>query len=356
MFANHPFSRISFYPLRLILVAEMVESGEIVGVVRGCIKTIGSHSGSLFKMGCVLGLRVSPTYRKGVGQKLVSSVEEWMVRNGAKYSFVATEKNNTASTNLFSLKCHYLNLTSLLIFVQPTSFPHNHVSAATATRQVKIQKLNIAQAISLYTRTLKHKDLYLTDMDLILKEKLSLGTWVTYYKDDGNWELDNETSNFPTSWIVFSLWNTCEADKLHVRSKSKPFRVLIHSTLNHARDKIFPCLRIPVSDSLLRPFGFLFMYGLHGVGDNLGELMECAWRFTSRLGESMKDCKVVITELGFGDPLAKLVPRTASMSCIDDLWYIKRLSGLSDEKDDDDDDEVLLKGQVRNVFVDPRDF
>ncbi|XP_028751732.1 probable N-acetyltransferase HLS1 [Neltuma alba] len=293
--------------------------------------------------------------RKGVGQKLVNSVEEWMLRNGAEYSFVATEKNNTASTNLFSLKCHYLNLTSLHIFVHPTTFPPSGhiVSGAGATsRQVKVQKLNITQAISLYTRTLKHKDLYLTDMDLILKEKLSLGTWVAYYKDDGNWELDNETNNVPTSWIVFSIWNTCEAYKLQVRSKYKPFRVLIHTTLNHARDKIFPCLRIPVSDSLSRPFGFLFMYGLHGEGDNLGELMECAWRFTSRLGEKMKDCKVVITELGFGDPLAKLVPQTASMSCVDDLWYIKRLSRQSDE----DEDELLMKGQVRNVFVDPRDF
>lgn len=203
-------------------------------------------------------------------------------------------------------------------------------------------------------------------MDLILKEKLSLGTWVTYYKEDGNnynynWEeLDNETSNLPNSWLVFSIWNTCEAYKLQVRSEYKPFRVLINTTLNHAREKMFPCLKNPnVSGSLSRrrPFGFLFMYGLHGEGDNLGELMECAWRFTSRLGESMKEyCKVVITELGFGDPLAKLVPQTASMSCIDDLWYIKKLSGQSGSDDENNEDEVLMKGQVRNVFVDPRDF
>ncbi|KAK4265901.1 hypothetical protein QN277_026891 [Acacia crassicarpa] len=366
LLSNHPFSRICFYPLRLILVAEVVESGEIVGVVRGCIKTIGSHSGSLFKIGCLLGLRVSPTFRrKGVGQKLVNSAEEWMLRNGAEYSFLATEKNNTASTNLFSLKCHYLYLTSLHIFVHPTTSPLNHISTATSSRQVKVQKLNISQAISLYTRTLKHKDLYLTDMDLILKEKLSLGTWVTYYKEDGNWEVENETSNVPNSWIVFSVWNTCEACKLQVRSKYKPFRVIINTTLNHAREKIkmFPCLRIPnvsnspSSSSRRRPFGFLFIYGLHGEGDNLGELMECAWRFTSRLGESMKDyCKVVITELGFGDPLAKLVPQTPSMSCIDDLWYIKSLSSAAQSNENEEDDKVLLNGQVRNVFVDPRDF
>lgn len=44
-------------------VAELLENGELVGVVRGCIKSVGTHSGSVFKMGCILGLRVSPTYR-----------------------------------------------------------------------------------------------------------------------------------------------------------------------------------------------------------------------------------------------------------------------------------------------------
>ena len=106
------------------------------------------------------------------------------------------------------------------------------------------------------------------------------------------------------------------------------------------------------SDSLCRPFGFLFIYGIYGEGVNLGELMESMWRFTSRVGEAMRDCRVVITELGFGDPLANHVPQTDSMSCIDDLWYTKRLSSHGDENVD----ELMMNGQVRNVFVDPRDF
>ncbi|KAI9070499.1 hypothetical protein K1719_036907 [Acacia pycnantha] len=73
--------------------------------------------------------------------------------------------------------------------------------------------------------------------------------------------------------------------------------------------------------SLSRPFGFLFIYGLHGEGENLGELMESICRFTSRLGENMKGWKVIMTELGFGDPLVNIVPHTDSMSCIEDLWY-----------------------------------
>lgn len=80
--------------------------------------------------------------------------------------------------------------------------------------------------------------------------------------------------------------------------------------------------------------------------------MESMWRFTSRVGEAMRDCRVVITELGFGDPLANHVPQTDSMSCIDDLWYTKRLSSHGDENVD----ELMMNGQVRNVFVDPRDF
>ncbi|KAK7387996.1 hypothetical protein VNO78_22795 [Psophocarpus tetragonolobus] len=348
-----PLSRIRFYPLHVMLVAELLESKELVGVVRGCIKSMHTPSESLLKIGCILGLRVSPTHRrKGIGLKLVTSVEEWMLRNGAEYAFLATEKNNDASRNLFTNKCKYVSLSSLVIFVHPINFPAKHIC-----KDIKIEKVNIEQAISFYRRTLRAKELYPLDMDAILKEKLSLGTWVSYYRDEGWLNLqkmieseDLIRNEMSSSWIIFSIWNTCEAYKLQLK-KSQPLRFL-HATLNHARDKIFPCLRMSVSGSLCRPFGFLFLYGLHGEGENLGELMESIWRFTSRLGESLTDCRVVITELGFGDTLVNHVPQTASMSCIDDIWYTKRISSHSDEKDD----ELLMKRHIGNVFIDPRDF
>ncbi|KAG5023792.1 hypothetical protein AAZX31_07G222000 [Glycine max] len=353
---DDPLSRIRFYPLHVMLVAELLESKELVGVVRGCIKSMRTPSESLLKIGCILGLRVSPTHRrKGVGLKLVNSVEEWMLRNGAEYAFLATEKNNNASINLFTNKCKYMSLSSLVIFVHPIiSFPAKHIS-----KDIKIEKVNMDQAISLYRRTLRAKELYPLDMDSILKEKLSLGTWVSYYKDEGcrlNLQrmVESEdiiTNEITSSWIIFSIWNTYEAYKLQLKKSQTTLR-LLHTTLNHARDKIFPCLRMSVSESLCTPFGFLFLYGLHGEGENLGELMESIWRFTSRLGESLKDCRVVITELGFGDPLVNHVPQTASMSCFDDIWYTKRISSHGDEKDD----ELLMKRQIGNVFVDPRDF
>lgn len=291
--------------------------------------------------------------RKGVALRLVTAVEEWMVRNGAEYAFLATEKSNDASKNLFTIKCNYVNLSSLVIFVQPTSTLPKQIS-----RDIKIEKVDIDLAFSLYRRTLKTKDLYPLDMDVILKEKLSLGTWVCYYKEEGwinlltkvNDEKDLISNEATSSWVIFSIWNTCEAYKLQVK-KSQLLRFLL-TTLNHAREKVFPCLKMSVSDSLCTSFGFLFLYGIYGEGENLGELMESMWRFTSRVGESMRDCRVVITELGFGDPLANHVPQTASMSSIDDLWYTKKLSSDGDSCID----EFLMKGQVGNVIVDPRDF
>lgn len=44
-------------------VAELLESKELVGVVRGCIKSLRTPSESLLKIGCILGLRVSPSHR-----------------------------------------------------------------------------------------------------------------------------------------------------------------------------------------------------------------------------------------------------------------------------------------------------
>lgn len=48
----------------VLKVAEMANHEELVGVVRGCIKKLGfSLRSSHLKMGCILGLRVSPRHR-----------------------------------------------------------------------------------------------------------------------------------------------------------------------------------------------------------------------------------------------------------------------------------------------------
>lgn len=286
----------------------------------------------------------------GIGLKLVNSVEEWILRNGAHYTFLATEKNNIASINLFTIKCNYVNLSSLVIFVQPICPRENNIS-----QDIKIEKLHVDQAISLYKDRLRHKEVYPTDIDVILKEKHSLGTWVSYFRKDGWINLyskendQNHLSKSQSSWVVFSIWNTCETYKLQIR-KSHPLRFL-YTTLSHAKEKFFPCLKIPMNDSVPSSFGFLFLYGLHGEGENLGELMKSTWSFASRLGANLKDSKVIITELGVCDPLINHVPEDSSMSCINDLWFAKKLISHIDDRD-----ELLVKGQIGNVFVDPREF
>ncbi|KAL4290435.1 hypothetical protein GQ457_14G016950 [Hibiscus cannabinus] len=349
-----PLCRIRFFPLHLMLVAELRENGELVGVIRGCIKNVGTRFGNTdLKLGCILGLRVSPTHRRmGIGLKLVQAMEEWLIKNGAHYTFLATEKNNVASRNLFTAKCNYINLSSLVIFVQPVGFSMEDLS-----QDIKVEKLNISQAITLYDNKLKGKDLYLADMDAILKEKLSLGTWVSYFKQDewvGLHSKEKEgdiISTSPPSWLMFSIWNSCEAYKIHIKKPHYSFK-LFQEIVSHAREKILPCLKIPMCDcSVERPLGFLFLYGIHGEGERVGELMKAAWRFALRLGEGMKNCKMIITELGAADPLVEHVPHASSKSRIDDLWYFKKVNGSIN-----DEDQLGMTAELGNVVVDPRDF
>ncbi|KAK8333365.1 hypothetical protein V6Z11_A10G200800 [Gossypium hirsutum] len=284
-----PLCRIRFFPLHLLLVAELRENREIVGVIRGCIKHVGTKYGRTnVKLGCILGLRVSPTHR------------------------------------------------SLAIFVQPISF----AMELGISQDIKVEKLNIRQAISLYDNKLKGKDLYFTDIDAILKENLSLGTWIFYFKQD-EWiglhsedEDEDIISTVPPSWAMFSIWSSCEAYKIDIKKPHYPLK-LFHEILSHARDKILPCLKniIPICDySIEKPFGFLFLYGIHGEGEN--------------------DCKMIITELGVSDPMIKHVPHASSKSRIDDLWYFKKMNGSSIN----DENELAMMGELGNVVVDPRDF
>ncbi|XP_057475448.1 probable N-acetyltransferase HLS1 [Actinidia eriantha] len=349
-----PLSRIRFYNVHVMLVAELQKKRELVGMVRGCIKYVGTKfRGGHVQLGCILGLRVSPKHRRmGIGLKLLQSIEEWMMNNGAQYTFLATEEKNIASKNLFTLRCNYTKSSSLVIYLQPLS-----LHSKNQPQDIKIERLSTDQAISFYKNHVLAKDIYPTDIDTILKEKLSLGTWVSYFKEEGSIVLhnkeknENTSSETPSSWAIFSIWNTCEAYKLQIRSQEVKF---FKATLSQAKDKIFTCLKMPrfECESLDEPFGFLFLYGLHGEGERLGELMESIWVFASRLAENVKECKAIMVELAVSDPLRELVPKGSTISCINDLWYLKRVNSPAH----DDDDDLIAKGPFGNVFVDPRDF
>lgn len=271
-------------------------------------------------------------------------MEEWMNKNGASYTFAATEENNAASTNLFTLRGNYIKLSSLSIFVQRLNPPVNDLEEG-----INFEKLSTDQAISFYQTHVGAKDMYPTDIDMILKEKLSLGTWLCYFKED-NVKINDKNSRITgDSWAIFSIWNTCEAYKLQVKRSNYHSSPIKHAIKDDQENpKKMAC------DSIEKPFGFLFLFGLFGEGDGLGELVKSLWRFALKMAENVKDCKAIMTELGFSDPLLQHVPKEVSTVCIDDLWYAKKIEKCSSE--DDDPDDLVMKREVGNVFVDPRDF
>ncbi|XP_020114266.1 probable N-acetyltransferase HLS1 isoform X2 [Ananas comosus] len=353
-----PLCRVRLFPLHVMLVAEFVGVGEIVGVVRGCMKCVGTGLGAgNVWIGCILGLRVSPKHRRmGIGLKLMKSIEAWAVRNGAEYILLATDENNVASINLFSLKCHYVKLSSLAIFVQLTD---THPKIHAPSNDVAIEKLSIEQAILLYKDRLANEKFFPLDIDNILNEELSLGTWVSYYKGE-RWSglhckgKDGEfLNNTPSSWAVVSMWKTYDSYKFQV--KATPLFRCIHASLKQIGPNFLHCLRIPLACKLpLKLFGFLFLYGLHGEGDNVRELLNSLWCFAFNMVRDVRDCKAIVSEVSLNDPLYAHMPWVSSTSCINDIWFFKRV-GTSKGVMKGEENWVEMNPRV-HCFVDPRDF
>ncbi|KAF2593943.1 hypothetical protein F2Q70_00045748 [Brassica cretica] len=58
-----PVRRVRHFPCHTMLVAEYGEGRKMVGVVRGCVKTVTRGNSIYVKLAYVLGLRVSPSHR-----------------------------------------------------------------------------------------------------------------------------------------------------------------------------------------------------------------------------------------------------------------------------------------------------
>ncbi|KAI4338553.1 hypothetical protein MLD38_023598 [Melastoma candidum] len=346
-----PLCRIRCYPVHVMLVAEMCKTQEIIGVVQGCIKSMGTGNvRSCLTLGCLLGLRVSPRHRRmGIGSRLINSVEDWMMQNGATSSLLATEKTNTAAVNLFTVRSYYTVIGPLTIHIRGTGFPFK-----VSSQDTKIEKLHIDDAISFYNNKLPEKHLYPMDVDMILKEKLSLGTWICYFRDDEcvynvkKDKFEDFSSRTQGSWIVFSIWNTCKSYLLQMK-KSFPSNRRQNLCLGSGR--VLSCLKLKTTEPVEEPFGFLLLYGLHGEGPRLVELMRSVWKFAEKVARTIKHCKAITTELADADPLREHLPFDSCTTCIDDLWCLKHLGDRSGENH-----SPMIKGPMGNVFIDPRDF
>ncbi|CAL0330783.1 unnamed protein product [Lupinus luteus] len=361
-----PICRVRNSPTFNMLVAEIDE--EIVGMIRGCIKTVTcgkkqlnrqnnndsnptKHVPIYTKVAYILGLRVSPSHRKmRIGLKLVQTMEQWFRDNGAEYSYIATENDNVASVNLFTQKCGYSKFRTPSILVNPV-FAHK---AKTLTNKFTIIKLNQNDAESLYRNHFSTTEFFPRDIDSVLKNNLSLGTFVAVPRgsyDFNSWPGTNQfLLNPPQSWAVVSVWNCKKVFTLEVRGVSRFKRMLAKMT--RVLDRAMPWFGLPSVPNFFRPFGLHFMYGLGGDGPDSVQMVRALCGFAHNLAKE-NDCSVVATEVSSLEPLRLGVPHWKMLSCEEDLWCIKR---LGEDYSDGSVGDWTKSPPGLSIFVDPREF
>ncbi|KAL1540884.1 putative N-acetyltransferase HLS1 [Salvia divinorum] len=311
-----PVCRVRNSPASLMLVAELrmagdkdKSEGEIVGMIRGCIKTVtcgsnvsrnGKNCPTLplyTKLAYILGLRVSPSHRRmGIGLKLVQKMEEWPA-----------------------------------ILVQPV-----HAHRVSVTKKATITKLSPADAEALYRRRFATTEFFPRDIDAILNNKLCFGTFLAV-----------PPPGAAASWAVVSVWNCKDVFTLEVRGASRVRKALAGVT--RAVDKALPWLRLPSVPEVFRPFGLHFLFGLGGEGPDAVRYVKALCGLAHNLAREC-GCGVVATEVASGEPLRLGIPHWESLSCAEDLWCFKRLRGEHSVGD------WTKSPPGMSIFVDPREF
>ncbi|XP_021907872.1 probable N-acetyltransferase HLS1 isoform X1 [Carica papaya] len=362
-----PICRVRHSPAFLMLVAEMGETKEIVGMIRGCIKTVTcgkklSRNAKYnncneptkplpvyTKVAYILGLRVSPTHRRmGIGLKLVQRMEEWFRESGAEYSYMATENDNHASIKLFTNKCGYAKFRTPSILVNPV-FAHR----LSVSHRVTIIRVAPYDAELLYRHRFSTTEFFPRDIDSVLYNKLSLGTFVAVprgsYTEESWHGSEKFLSHPPESWAVLSVWNCKDVFRLEVRGASRIKRTLAKTT--RVVDRAFPFLRLPSIPEVFRPFGLHFLYGLGGEGPRAVKMVKALCSHAHNLAKD-GGCGVVATEVSSREPLKLGIPHWKMLSCDEDLWCIKR---LGEDYSDGAVGDWTKSPPGLSIFVDPRE-
>lgn len=363
-----PLCRIRHSPAFLMLVAELVEEDEeeeegkerreIVGMIRGCIKTVtcgkkhprpSSKSKPIpvfTKVAYILGLRVSPSHRRmGIAKKLVSKIEEWFVQNGAEYSYLATESDNQASVSLFTQKFAYSKFRTPSILVQPIFAHRVRVSS-----KFTILKLPPSDAEVLYRRKFSTTEFFPRDIDAVLSNRLTIATFLAVPRGYSWPGPDGFLSDPPESWAVVSVWNCSDVWRLEVKGASRVGKGLARTS--RVLDRALPWLRIPSFPELFRPFGLHFLYGLGGEGPRAVKMVNALCGVAHNLARE-RGCSLVATEVASGDPLKVGVPHWKKLSCEEDLWCIKR---LGEDYSDGAVGDWTKSPAGLSIFIDPREF
>lgn len=270
----------------------------------------------------------------GIGLKLVQRLEEWFLRNGAVYSYVQTENDNTASVKLFTEKSGYSKFRTPTFLVNPV-FNHR----VTVSRRVKIIKLAPSDAESLYRNRFSSTEFFPSDINSILTNKLCLGTYMAVPRGE---------DLVSGSWAVISIWNSKDVYRLQVKGVSRLKRLLAKTT--RVLDGAFPFLKIPSFPNLFKSFAMHFMYGIGGEGPRAAEMVEALCSHAHNLARK-SGCAVLAAEVASCEPLRVGIPHWKVLSP-EDLWCLKRL------RDDGDDDGVdwTKSPPGLSIFVDPREI
>ncbi|XP_071703339.1 probable N-acetyltransferase HLS1 [Rutidosis leptorrhynchoides] len=359
-----PICRVRNSPAYLMLVAETVSNGvnekaEIVGMIRGCIKTVTcgqklsrNMPGELSKLvpvytklAYILGLRVSPFHRRmGIGLKLVSKIEEWFRDNGAEYSYIATDDANGPSVNLFTVKCGYSKFRTPSVLVHPV-FAHR----LPVSHRVTVIKLSPSEAESLYRHRFSTTEFFPRDIDSVLNNQLNLGTFLAIPKEYIWAGPGKFLSDPPENWAVMSVWNCKDVFKLEVKGASRLRKCFAKTT--RVLDTFFPFLKLPSLPKIFSPFGLHMLYGLGGSGPMYTRFAKSLFGFAHNLAKECK-CGVVATEVSSEDPLKLAIPHWKVLS-FTDLWCIKR---LGEDYSDGSVGDWRKSQPSLSIFVDPREF
>ncbi|XP_078442973.1 putative N-acetyltransferase HLS1 [Wolffia australiana] len=350
-----PLCRVRYFPDHVMLIAEYGAKKEMAGVIRACVKTVtrGSKepdgSPAYSRVAYILGLRVSPQHRRmGVATRLVAAAEEWCKKEGgAEYAYMATERSNAASLNLFTAKFSYTPFRFASVLVQPV-----HAHPMKLSNGVTVLRLAPPFAESFYRRVFSSSEFFPKDIGAILNNPLSLGTFLAV----PSWAAADYESHPPASFAVMSLWNSKEMFRMQLTGGSAAAKAVIRWC--RAADERLPWARIPSLPDLFRPFGMYFMYGLHAEGGAGALLVRALCRLAHNLAREDRGCAAVVTELARADPARAGVPHWRKLSWDEDVWCMKSLAEGPPSNGDDEDYGNWARSQpsAARIFVDPRDF
>lgn len=285
----------------------------------------------------------------GIGLKLVRGMEEWFRENGAEYSYLATENDNQASVNLFTHKCGYSRFRTPSILVNPV-FAHR----VKVSSRVTVIRISPRDAESIYRARFSTTEFFPRDIDSVLNNKLTLGTFLAVPRGSYSAESwigsDQFLADPPESWAILSVWNTKDVFTLEVKGASRVKRTLARTT--RVIDRALPWLRLPSVPDFFRPFGLHFMYGLGGEGPRAGRMVRALCGHAHNLAKE-RGCGAVATEVSSREPLRLAIPHWKRLSCAEDLWCIKR---LGEDYSDGSVGDWTKSPPGLSIFVDPREF